>query len=154
MARFSAFIVARGLSSPPRSTVTVKPSPGIANVLYQFVVALCGEAKATGWLNLAYTGPPETTNCSANFHNWRLEIFENPSDHAPQLDSIARWIFPATGQALPSDRTQGAEDSRDQRSHVGRMTTMEAQTLAQQSSISAVTDFTIRGARRRGKFTP
>ena len=38
----------------------------------------------TGWLNLAYPGPPETTNCgSANFHDWHLEIFENPSDHPP-----------------------------------------------------------------------
>jgi hypothetical protein len=25
---------------------------------------------------------PETTNCgSANFHDWHLEVFENPSDH-------------------------------------------------------------------------
>ena len=32
----------------------------------------------TGWLNLAYPGPPETTNCgSANFHDWHLEIFEH-----------------------------------------------------------------------------
>jgi hypothetical protein len=34
--------------------------------------------------------------------------------------SIARWVFPTTGQALPSDRTQGAEDSRDRLSYVGR----------------------------------
>ena len=40
----------------------------------------------TGWLNLAYAGPPETTNCgSAIFHDWHLEIFENPSDHALQV---------------------------------------------------------------------
>jgi hypothetical protein len=39
----------------------------------------------TGWLVFAYAGPPETTNCaSANFHDWHLELFENPSDHAPQ----------------------------------------------------------------------
>jgi hypothetical protein len=38
----------------------------------------------TGWLVLAYAGPPETTNCaSAVFHDWHLEIFENPSDHTP-----------------------------------------------------------------------
>ena len=34
----------------------------------------------TGWLVLAYAGPPETTNCaSAMFHDWHLEIFESPS---------------------------------------------------------------------------
>ena len=40
----------------------------------------------TGWLVLAYPGPPETTNCGdATFHDWHLEIFEKPSDHAPQV---------------------------------------------------------------------
>jgi hypothetical protein len=40
----------------------------------------------TGWLVLAYAGPPETTNCgNAIFHDWHLEIFENPSDHPPQI---------------------------------------------------------------------
>ena len=38
-----------------------------------------------GWLVLAYAGPPETTNCaSATFHDWRLEIFAEPSNHAPR----------------------------------------------------------------------
>jgi hypothetical protein len=40
----------------------------------------------TGWLGLAYAGPPETTNCgNAVFHDWHLEIFESPSDHAPRI---------------------------------------------------------------------
>ena len=40
----------------------------------------------TGWLVLAYAGPPETTNCSdPKFHDWHLEIAENPSDHAPRV---------------------------------------------------------------------
>jgi hypothetical protein len=40
----------------------------------------------TGWLVLAYAGPPETTNCGdEKFHDWHLEIFERPSDHAPQV---------------------------------------------------------------------
>jgi len=40
----------------------------------------------TGWLVLEYAGPPETTNCgSPVFHDWHLEILENPSDHAPQV---------------------------------------------------------------------
>jgi hypothetical protein len=47
----------------------------------------------TGWLVLAYAGPPETTNCaSANFHDWHLELFENPSDHA--------WLKRLNTQAL------------------------------------------------------
>src|SRR5438105_1991432 len=40
----------------------------------------------TGWLVLAYPGPSETTNCGdEKFHDWHLEIFEKPSDHAPQV---------------------------------------------------------------------
>jgi hypothetical protein len=47
----------------------------------------------TGWLVLAYAGPPETTNCASPiFHDWHLEIFENPSDHAPQA-AIQRQSF-------------------------------------------------------------
>jgi hypothetical protein len=40
----------------------------------------------TGWLVLAYAGPPETTNCGdETYHDWHLEMFEKPSDHAPQV---------------------------------------------------------------------
>jgi hypothetical protein len=58
----------------------------------------------TGWLNLAYAGPPEATNCgSATLHDWHLEIFENPSDHAPQVGDptpIICEITPRTEQSL------------------------------------------------------
>jgi hypothetical protein len=58
----------------------------------------------TGWLGLAYAGTPETTNCgSAAFHDWHLEIFENLSDHAPQVgDStpIICEITPRTERSL------------------------------------------------------
>jgi len=61
----------------------------------------------TGWLNLAYPGPPETTNCgSANFHDWHLEIFENPSDHPPQVGDptpIICEITPRTERLLYRD---------------------------------------------------
>jgi hypothetical protein len=61
----------------------------------------------TGWLVLAYAGPPETTNCgSAIFHDWHLEVFENRSDHAPQVgDStpIICEITPRTEQRLYRD---------------------------------------------------
>src|SRR5438094_3925713 len=51
----------------------------------------------TGWLVLAYAGPPETTNCaSATFHDWHLEIFENPSDHAPRVGDPTRIICEIT----------------------------------------------------------
>src|SRR5437762_13477929 len=31
----------------------------------------------TGWLNLAYAGPPETTNCgNAIFHDWHLKYLK------------------------------------------------------------------------------
>ena len=61
----------------------------------------------TGWLVLAYAGPPETTNCgSATFHDWHLEIFENPSDHAPQIGDptpVICEITPRTEQRLYRD---------------------------------------------------
>jgi hypothetical protein len=61
----------------------------------------------TGWLVLAYAGPPETTNCgSANFHDWHLEIFGNPSDHAPQAGDptpIICEITPRTEQRIYQD---------------------------------------------------
>ncbi len=58
----------------------------------------------TGWLVLAYAGPPETTNCaSANFHDWHLEIFANPNEHAPQIGDptpIICEITPRTERAI------------------------------------------------------
>jgi hypothetical protein len=61
----------------------------------------------TGWLVLAYAGPPETTNCgNAVFHDWHLEIFENPSDHAPQVGDptpIICEITPRTERAIYRD---------------------------------------------------
>src|SRR5438477_4991931 len=64
----------------------------------------------TGWLVLAYAGPPETTNCaSATFHDWHLELFENPSDHAPQVgDStpIICEITPRTERVIYRDNVR------------------------------------------------
>jgi hypothetical protein len=61
----------------------------------------------TGWLVFAYAGPPETTNCaSANFHDWHLELFENPSDHAPRTGDptpIICEITPRTERAIYRD---------------------------------------------------
>jgi hypothetical protein len=61
----------------------------------------------TGWLVLAYAGPPETTNCGdATSHDWHLEIFEKPSDHAPQVGDptpIICEITPRTEQRLYRD---------------------------------------------------
>ena len=58
----------------------------------------------TGWLVLAYAGPPETTNCASPiFHDWHLEIFQNPSDHAPQVGDptpIICEITPRTERLL------------------------------------------------------
>jgi hypothetical protein len=58
----------------------------------------------TGWLVLAYAGPPETTNCASPiFHDWHLEIFENPSGHAPQVGDptpIICEVTPRTEQRV------------------------------------------------------
>jgi hypothetical protein len=40
----------------------------------------------SGYLVLAYAGPPESTNCgNTDFHDWHLELFEKPLDHAPRI---------------------------------------------------------------------
>jgi hypothetical protein len=58
----------------------------------------------TGYLGLAYCGPPETTNCgSGDFHDWHLEVFEKPLEHPPQPgDStpIICEITPRTQNAI------------------------------------------------------
>ena len=61
----------------------------------------------TGYLVLAYAGPPETTNCgSTDFHDWHLELFENPLDHAPGIGDptpIICEIAPRTQNAIYRD---------------------------------------------------
>jgi hypothetical protein len=58
----------------------------------------------TGYLVLAYAGPPETTNCaSSDFHDWHLELFEQPLDHAPHIGDptpIICEITPRTQTAI------------------------------------------------------
>jgi hypothetical protein len=58
----------------------------------------------TGWLVLVYPGPPETTNCGdRNFSDWHLEIFQNSSDHPPQIGDptpIICEIAPRTEAAI------------------------------------------------------
>jgi hypothetical protein len=61
----------------------------------------------TGWLVLAYAGPPETANCGdAIFHDWHLEIFENQSDHGPQVGDptpIICEVTPRTERGIYRD---------------------------------------------------
>jgi hypothetical protein len=61
----------------------------------------------TGYLGLAYAGPPETTNCSSvDFHDWHLEIFEEALDHPPQPGDptpIICEITPRTQNAIYRD---------------------------------------------------
>ena len=45
----------------------------------------------TGWLVLAYAGPPETTNCGdAIFHDWHLEIFGIQATTRPEKQTRRR----------------------------------------------------------------
>ena len=61
----------------------------------------------TGYLVLAYPGPAETTNCgSMEFHDWHLEMFDQPSDHPPQPGDptpIIVEITPRTQNAIFRD---------------------------------------------------
>jgi hypothetical protein len=61
----------------------------------------------TGYLVIAYPGPPESTNCgSKDFHDWHLELFEKPLDHAPRIGDptpIICEITPRTQNAIFHD---------------------------------------------------
>lgn len=58
----------------------------------------------TGYLVLAYAGPPESTNCaSVDFHDWHLEVFQEPADHPPRVGDptpIICEITPRTQNAI------------------------------------------------------
>lgn len=58
----------------------------------------------TGYLVLAYPGPPESTNCgSTDFHDWHLELFAQPADHPPRAGDptpIICEITPRTQNAI------------------------------------------------------
>ena len=62
----------------------------------------------TGYLVIAYPGPPESTNCkSKDFHDWHLELFEKPLDHAPRIGDptpIICEITPRTQNAIFRDK--------------------------------------------------
>ena len=61
----------------------------------------------TGYLVLAYAGPPESTNCGdIDFHDWHLEVFAAPADHPPQVGDptpIICEITPRTQNAIYRD---------------------------------------------------
>jgi hypothetical protein len=61
----------------------------------------------TAYLVLAYPGPTETTNCSSlDFHDWHLELFDEPVDHPPQPGDptpIICEITPRTQNAIYRD---------------------------------------------------
>lgn len=57
-----------------------------------------------GYIVLAYSGPPETTNCGdRDHHDWHLELFERPDQHHPQPGDptpIICEITPHSEQAI------------------------------------------------------
>src|SRR3954469_17067341 len=61
----------------------------------------------TAYLVLAYPGPTESTNCSSlDFHDWHLEVFDEPVDHPPQPGDptpIICEITPRTQNAIYRD---------------------------------------------------
>jgi|tagenome__1003787_1003787.scaffolds.fasta_scaffold20988207_5 hypothetical protein len=67
-------------------------------------------AQVTGYLGVAYCGPPETTNCaSVDFHDWHLEVFEKPIDHPPQpgdTTPIICEITPRTQNGIFADKVR------------------------------------------------
>ena len=87
-----------GTRSHPHGAVLLGVAGGMAVVAAGFF---------TGYLVLAYTGPPETTNCgSTDFHDWHLEILDEPLDHPPQPGDptpIICEITPRTQNAIYRD---------------------------------------------------
>ena len=67
----------------------------------------------TGYLVLAYAGPPESTNCgSIDIHDWHLEVFAQPGDHPPQIGDpapIICEITPRTQNAIYRDHIRMQE---------------------------------------------
>jgi hypothetical protein len=67
----------------------------------------------TGYLGLAYCGPPETTNCaSIDFHDWHLELFEKPLERPPEPGDptpIICEISPRTENAVFADKVRVQE---------------------------------------------
>ena len=61
----------------------------------------------TGYIQLFYVGPPETTNCgSGEYHDWHLEVMDKPIDHPPQAGDptpIVCEITPRTQNAIYKD---------------------------------------------------
>ena len=53
--------------------------------------------QVTGYLGVAYCGPPETTNCaSVDFHDWHLEVFEKPPSRPPDIGDTTPIICEIT----------------------------------------------------------
>ena len=67
----------------------------------------------TGYLVLAYPGPAESTNCgNVDFHDWHLEILDQPLDHPPQPGDptpVICEITPRTQNAIFRDGTRVQE---------------------------------------------
>lgn len=64
----------------------------------------------TGYLVLVYPGPAETCNCgNIDFHDWHLEVFEQPVDHPPQPGDPTPFICeitPRTQNAIYHENTR------------------------------------------------
>ncbi|MFN2476659.1 MAG: hypothetical protein ABR526_10015 [Chthoniobacterales bacterium] len=61
------------------------------NALEKRVVSL------TAYLGMAYSGAPETTNCGhGDIHDWHLEMFERPIEHAPTIGDATPIICEIT----------------------------------------------------------
>ncbi|HJT79557.1 MAG TPA: hypothetical protein VJ719_00045 [Chthoniobacterales bacterium] len=69
--------------------------------------------QVTGYLGVAYVGPPETCNCgSVDFHDWHLEIFEKPIERPPQpgdTTPIICEVTPRTQNAIFGDNVRVQE---------------------------------------------
>ena len=67
----------------------------------------------TGYLVLAYAGPPESTNCGdIDIHDWHMEIFPKASDHPPEIGDptpIICEITPRTQNAVYRDHIRMQE---------------------------------------------
>jgi hypothetical protein len=85
------------IGASSRKSLTAAQSDRLADIEKQIV-------SVTGWLVAVSVGPPESANCgSAEFHDWRLELYANPQKHAPgpgEPTAIIGEITPRTETAI------------------------------------------------------
>lgn len=94
----------------------------------------------TAYLVITYAGPPESTNCgNVDFHDWHLELFDKPLDHAPGMGGPT----PIIAEITPRTQNKLLRDGVSMQKLAGffRWPDMESEQLGQTSQRVRITGF-------------